>query len=54
MIAPVDRMVRLGILALGRDPGISILHSEQKSRDSFVYDVIEQLRPRRKLSPVLV
>jgi len=36
----------LGILTLGLDPGMGILHSDQKSRDSFVYDVIEPLRPR--------
>jgi hypothetical protein len=35
--------VRLAVLTL--DPGIGIPHSDLKSRDSFVYDVIEPLRP---------
>lgn len=33
------------MLAMGLDPGMGILHSDLKSRDSFVFDVIEPLRP---------
>jgi predicted Zn-ribbon and HTH transcriptional regulator len=33
------------VLALGLDPGMGIPHSDLKSRDSFVFDVIEPLRP---------
>ncbi len=38
--------MRLGILALGLDPGMGVLHSDLKGRDSFAFDVIEPLRPR--------
>lgn len=37
--------MRLAILTIGLDPGMGILHADQKSRDSFVFDVIEPLRP---------
>jgi CRISPR-associated endonuclease Cas1 len=37
--------VRLAVLTMGLDPGMGILHADQKSRDSFVLDVIEPLRP---------
>lgn len=43
--AILETEVRLAILALGLDPGMGILHSDLKSRDSFVFDVIEPLRP---------
>src|SRR5665811_875322 len=33
-------------LFTGLDPGMDMLHSDLKGRDSFVYDVIEPLRPR--------
>jgi hypothetical protein len=32
-------------LPLRLDPGMGLLHADQKSRDSFVFDVIEPLRP---------
>jgi len=38
-------LVRLAIPAIGSDPGMGILHVDPKSRGSFVYDVIEPLRP---------
>lgn len=43
--AILETEVRLAILAMGLDPGMGILHADLKSRDSFVYDVIEPLRP---------
>lgn len=46
LYAILETEVRLGILALGLDPGMGMLHSDIKGRDSFVYDVIEPLRPR--------
>lgn len=41
----LETEVRLAILAIGLDPGMALLHSDLKSRDSFVFDVIEPLRP---------
>jgi CRISPR-associated protein Cas1 len=41
----LETEVRLGILTLGLDPGMGMLHSDLKGRDSFVFDVIEPLRP---------
>jgi hypothetical protein len=41
----LETEVRLAVLTIGLDPGMGILHADQKSRDSFVYDVIEPLRP---------
>lgn len=41
----LETEVRLAILALGMDPGMGVLHADLKGRDSFVFDVIEPLRP---------
>lgn len=43
--AILETEVRLAVLTMGLDPGMGILHADQKSRDSFVFDVIEPLRP---------
>ncbi len=45
LYAILETEVRLAVLAMGMDPGMGILHADQKSRDSFVFDVIEPLRP---------
>jgi hypothetical protein len=45
LYAILETEVRLAILAIGMDPGMGILHADLKSRDSFVFDVIEALRP---------
>lgn len=37
--------VRVAILTIGLDPGMGVMHADQKSRNSFVFDVIEPLRP---------
>lgn len=37
--------VRLAILAIGLNPGMRMLHADLKSRDSFVADIMEPLRP---------
>ncbi|HEV2073618.1 MAG TPA: CRISPR-associated endonuclease Cas1 [Thermomicrobiales bacterium] len=42
--AILETEVRLAILTMGLDPGMGILHADLKSRDSFVFDVIEPLR----------
>jgi hypothetical protein len=36
---------RLACLAVGLDPGLGILHSDLKGRDSMVLDVMEAVRP---------
>lgn len=41
----LETEVRLAALTIGLDPGMGLLHSDQRSRDSFVFDVIEPLRP---------
>ncbi|MGB3306369.1 MAG: CRISPR-associated endonuclease Cas1 [Thermomicrobiales bacterium] len=46
LYAILETEVRLAILAMGLDPGMGIIHADQKSRDSFVFDLIEPLRPQ--------
>lgn len=46
LYAILETEVRLATIAIGLDPGFGLLHADQKSRDSFVLDVIEPLRPR--------
>lgn len=46
LYAILETEVRLAILAMGLDPGLGIIHADQKSRDSFVFDLIEPLRPQ--------
>lgn len=41
----LETEVRLATLTIGLDPGMGLLHNDQRSRDSFVFDVIEPLRP---------
>ena len=36
---------RLALLALGLDPGMGIVHTDQKHRDSLALDLLEALRP---------
>ncbi len=45
LYAILETEVRLAILAMGMDPGMGMLHADLKGRDSFVFDVIEPLRP---------
>lgn len=45
LYAILETEVRLAILAMGLDPGMGMLHADLKGRDSFVFDVIEPLRP---------
>lgn len=46
LYAILETEVRLAILAMGLDPGLGIIHADQKSRDSFAFDLIEPLRPQ--------
>lgn len=36
---------RIALLAVGLDPGIGILHTDQRARDSFALDLMEAVRP---------
>ena len=36
---------RLSCLGMGLDPGLGVLHADQKSRDSLALDVLEAIRP---------
>lgn len=45
MYAILETEVRLAVLAMGMDPGMGMLHADLKGHDSFVFDVIEPLRP---------
>jgi CRISPR-associated endonuclease Cas1 len=37
---------RIAVTAAGCDPGIGVLHADRQGRDSFVYDVLEPIRPQ--------
>jgi CRISPR-associated endonuclease Cas1 len=36
---------RLALLAVGLDPGLGVMHADQKARDSLALDLLEPLRP---------
>lgn len=44
--ALLEAETRLACLAVGLDPGMGVLHADQKSRDSFALDLMEPVRPR--------
>jgi CRISPR-associated endonuclease Cas1 len=41
----LESETRLAIAALGLDPGFGLLHVDQATRDSLVYDLMEPIRP---------
>ena len=41
----LESETRLAITALGLDPGFGLLHVDQSTRDSLVYDLMEPIRP---------
>lgn len=43
--AILETEVRLAVLTMGLDPGMGVHHADLASRDSFVHDVMEPLRP---------
>jgi len=43
--ALAESEARLAGLAMGLDPGLGILHTDQKTRDSLALDLLEPLRP---------
>jgi CRISPR-associated endonuclease Cas1 len=42
----LESETRLAITALGLDPGFGLLHVDQSTRDSLVYDLMEPVRPK--------
>lgn len=42
----LESETRLAITALGLDPGFGLLHVDQSTRDSLVYDLMEPIRPK--------
>lgn len=36
---------RLALIAVGLDPGLGVLHSDKKNRDSLAFDLLEPVRP---------
>lgn len=45
LYAIVEAETRIALLAVGLDPGLGIVHADQKNRDSFACDVMEAIRP---------
>jgi CRISPR-associated endonuclease Cas1 len=41
----LEAAARLSILAIGLDPGLGVLHADQRARDSLALDVMEAVRP---------
>jgi CRISPR-associated endonuclease Cas1 len=46
LYAILESESRLALATLGLDPGIGVLHSDLRSRDSLAYDVMEPVRPK--------
>lgn len=42
----LEAETRIALLAVGLDPGLGIVHADQKNRDSFACDVMEAIRPK--------
>ena len=45
LYAILEAEARLACLAVGLDPGLGVLHADQKARDSLALDVVEPVRP---------
>jgi len=45
LYAILEAECRIGLLAVGLDPGIGVLHTDQRSRDSLALDLMETTRP---------
>ncbi len=41
----LEAEARIALLAVGLDPGLGVLHADQRARDSLALDVIEAVRP---------
>ena len=45
LYAILEAEARLACLAVGLDPGLGVLHADQRSRDSLALDIVEPVRP---------
>ncbi len=45
LYAMLEAESRLALLAVGLDPGLGVLHADQRNRDSFACDAMEAVRP---------
>jgi hypothetical protein len=45
LYAILEAEARLACLAVGLDPGLGVLHADQKARDSLALDIVEPIRP---------
>jgi len=45
LYAILEAEARLACLTIGLDPGLGVLHADQKNRDSLALDVVEPIRP---------
>jgi CRISPR-associated endonuclease Cas1 len=46
LYAILEAEARIALLTVGLDPGIGVLHADQRSRDSLACDVMEAVRPQ--------
>jgi CRISPR-associated endonuclease Cas1 len=46
LYAILEAEARIALLSVGLDPGIGVLHADQRSRDSLACDVMEAVRPQ--------
>jgi CRISPR-associated endonuclease Cas1 len=46
LYAIAEAEARIAALAVGCDPGLGVMHADQKSRDSLACDLMEPVRPR--------
>ena len=46
LYAILETEARIAALAVGLDPGLGVLHADQRARDSFACDLMETVRPR--------
>lgn len=45
LYAVAEAETRIALLTIGLDPGLGIVHADQRNRDSFACDVMEAIRP---------
>jgi hypothetical protein len=46
LYAILEAETRLAVAALGLDPGLGVMHADNRIRDSLVFDVMEPIRPQ--------
>ena len=46
LYALLEAESRIAAIAMGLDPGLGVLHADQRARDSLIYDLMEPSRPQ--------